>query len=402
MKRLLFVFLLLLTTAAVSRGSILPGFHVIQVAEAQGFVTSIAIDSWGVIYYSVTDGRIFRISGSESYLVATVPTANEGNMALLGMNFHPDGMLITHSVLPDKTADVLSSVDPVTGQVQEIARFSCGGTCPSEHHGGNPLVAPDGTIFLGIGDLGVQSTVHRDDVPGGKLFHVTLEGAVTRFALGFRNPYDMVWDSAGDRLILADNGQSGNDEINVVTEGGDYGWPLTEGSRPPVNGTIPPIYVFPETVAPTGLWMLNGRGDTLRKGLLVTGFVSKAIQYFPDLSEPVGDPVAIVREETSQTMDVAQAPDGTIYFASIDGIFRLDVPKTGDVNGDGRVSREDLSELSSELSEGEGEVTWVAQNGTCAASWGADVNHDGVIDWADWSELSRMLSSRRRAVRRSF
>ncbi len=50
------------------------------------------------------------------------------------------------------------------------------------------------------------------------------------FAWGFRNPFRFSFDSATGDMYAADVGQSDIEEINVVVAGGNYGWPIKEGS----------------------------------------------------------------------------------------------------------------------------------------------------------------------------
>jgi glucose/arabinose dehydrogenase len=55
------------------------------------------------------------------------------------------------------------------------------------------------------------------------------EGLDEHFAWGFRNPWGMSFD--GDRLFVADVGQSDYEEVNVVEKGGNYGWNVKEGTH---------------------------------------------------------------------------------------------------------------------------------------------------------------------------
>jgi mono/diheme cytochrome c family protein len=51
------------------------------------------------------------------------------------------------------------------------------------------------------------------------------------YAYGFRNPHRMAWDVNNDnRMIVADIGESNIEELNIVQNGGDYGWPVREGN----------------------------------------------------------------------------------------------------------------------------------------------------------------------------
>jgi glucose/arabinose dehydrogenase len=49
------------------------------------------------------------------------------------------------------------------------------------------------------------------------------------FAYGFRNPFRMSFDPAG-RLLVGDVGQNAIEEVDIVMAGGNYGWPVKEGT----------------------------------------------------------------------------------------------------------------------------------------------------------------------------
>lgn len=130
------------------------------------------------------------------------------------------------------------------------------------HNGGELRFGPDGYLYVSLGDGGAaddQGQGHTD--PGGNAQDLsTLLGKVLRidpnaasqnsgysipadnpyvgvsgaleeiWALGFRNPYKMSFDSRTGDLYVADVGQNDLEEINIVTAGGNYGWPVKEGS----------------------------------------------------------------------------------------------------------------------------------------------------------------------------
>jgi len=402
MKRL---FLLILMAASAAGASTLPGFHVQLVHGVPGFVTSLAVDSHGTLYYCVKNGDIFRLetNGTPDTVVAHLPTLGDGNSGLIGLALRDDHTAIVHYTTPEITYDVVSSVDLTTGVESEIHRFPCDKDMPSrgassEHHGGNLTIAPDGSIFLGIGDYGVGLLAQDPAWNGGKVWRILPDGSVVQFALGFRNPFDLAWDATTQRIILSDNGDVADDEIDVVAEGDNCGWPYTAGNEPPVAGMRPPVYTFPVVVAPTGLAPLSGRNPILHSGYLLGSYVAKALFYVPDVyAHPVPDPVAVIQGETDPIIDVVEAPNGDIYFASGMGIYKLIVPIRGDCNGDGVVDAADVAALSKLLAGGPRPMT-AAQNATVPASWGCDVNGDGVIDSRDLAVLAGMV--RGRAVRK--
>ncbi|MEQ6341234.1 MAG: PQQ-dependent sugar dehydrogenase [Gammaproteobacteria bacterium] len=60
------------------------------------------------------------------------------------------------------------------------------------------------------------------------------------YAFGFRNPFRFTFDAATGDMYAADVGQNDIEELDVVVAGGNYGWPVKEGSFCfDANGTNP-------------------------------------------------------------------------------------------------------------------------------------------------------------------
>jgi hypothetical protein len=396
-------FLLILLLSPAAHASSLPGFRVQVLQGVAGFLTSLAVDSHGTIYYSIKSGDILRLGPAEMLagkgaVIAHVPTQANGNCGLIGLALRDDRTAIVHYTTPALTYDIVSSIDLTNGAESEIHRFVCDKDfaargVSSEHHGGNLTIAPDGSIFLGIGDYGSAFLAQDPAWNAGKIWRIFPDGTIQQFAKGFRNPFDLAWDAAAQRVILTDNGDVADDEVDVVAEGDDCGWPYTAGDRPPVAGTRPPVYTFPIIVAPTGLAPLSGRNPILRRGFLLGSFVTKSLYYIPDIhAQPFPDPIALIQGESDPIIDVTEGPDGSIYFASGFVIYKLIVPLAGDCNGDGVVNAADLSALNKELSYGAHATT------AAHASWGCDANGDGMIDARDLMAVAAMV--RGRGVRR--
>jgi len=158
----------------------------------------------------------------------------------------------------------------------------------------------------------------------GKIFLIHPNGQLEQFARGFRNPFGVVWEAANQRVISTDNGDVGNDEINIVHAGDFCGWPYTEGTKPPVAGAVPPVYTFPMTVAPTGMLALSGRNAILLRGYLICSFVTKTIYWVQDIdARPFPDPIPLVNNVSDGIIDVAEAPDGEILFVTGNAIYKL-------------------------------------------------------------------------------
>jgi glucose/arabinose dehydrogenase len=409
---------LLFFLALPAWGGVLPGFRVERVGRAEGFVSSIVVDSRGTIYVTTTDGWVHRLEhgldNAQATRVASLPTHSGSNGGLLGMALLDDATAVVHYTVwggEDLVLDdVISTVDLGSGVETVLHAFACdvethAHGASGEHHGGNPTVAPNGAIFVGIGEYGAHTLAQRPGWNGGRIWRIDPStGEATQWAMGLRNPFDVAWDPESQSVVASDNGADAGDEINVIAEGSNCGWPLTFGNGPAVEGMLAPVYVFPDTVAPTGLARLDGANDMLRRGFLSGTFVAQSLFYFPSLAAPAGDPIAIVDGFDEAIIDVTQAASGEIYFVTASfapstSVYRLRVPKRGDCNGDGVAGAQDMLALLLELGDGDGHPMIEAQDGAYAGSWGCDANADGLITSADREELRRLLGGKRRAVR---
>ncbi|HUQ70885.1 MAG TPA: PQQ-dependent sugar dehydrogenase [Planctomycetaceae bacterium] len=405
----LLILLGLFVVASVASGGVLPGWRVETIAavESGKFATSVVVDSRGTLYYTTTDGGVFRVDQAGSTLIKQLPTTAEGNTGLLGMALVDDRTAVVHYTNVPVTRHVLSTIDLGTGQERILALLVCDigmpeRPAPVEHHGGNPTVAPDGSIYFGIGDFGGGVIASLPEWNAGKIFRVTPDGLVTQFARGLRNPYDLAWDPELGRLFVGDNGALGGDEIHLVAEGDYCGWPFTYGNLPAIDGAVVPEYVFPETTAPTGVLRLSGANSYLRRGYLVGGFMNSSLSYFPDATRPAPwpDPLKLIDGGFGNVIDVAEGRDGALFVTTGVAVKRLLPPRRGDCNGDGLVDVQDVLALQRELSDGEHQPMTSAQDGAFAGSWGCDANADGVVSYEDTSVLARSIGRHRAVGRR--
>ena len=117
-----------------------------------------------------------------------------------------------------------------------------------------------GLLYVGIGDgadprtgqnLGVPlAAILRIDplcggsggrdycIPTDNPFVDTPAAAAEIWAYGLRHPQRFSWDADG-RLFIADIGARRIEEVNLGVAGGNYGWPLREGSLPNEVATAP-------------------------------------------------------------------------------------------------------------------------------------------------------------------
>jgi glucose/arabinose dehydrogenase len=134
------------------------------------------------------------------------------------------------------------------------------------HHGGRLKIGPDGLLYITTGDATIPETAQDVNTVNGKILRMTLDGKIPAdnpfpnsyvYSYGHRNPQGLVW--VGKTLYASEHGQSAHDEINRITPGANYGWPIIQGAEQKA-GMVTPLYQSgDETWAPSGLAAANDK-----------------------------------------------------------------------------------------------------------------------------------------------
>ena len=131
-------------------------------------------------------------------------------------------------------------------------------TVTATHRGGALAFGPDGKLYWGKGDNGTGANAQDLTTIHGKILRlnpdgstpsdnpVLPEGALPQiYAYGLRNPFRMTFTPTG-QLLVGDVGDKKFEELDLVTAGGNYGWPGAEGPcTSNCAGLIDPIYSYP-------------------------------------------------------------------------------------------------------------------------------------------------------------
>jgi glucose/arabinose dehydrogenase len=155
------------------------------------------------------------------------------------------------------------------GVAENVATILTG--LPQEHYGGHSnsglIVTPEGLVYMTVG--GTSDRGPELQPLGGTILTMTTAGGTADIhATGLRNPYDIAFCPDG-RLYASDNGPDQTpedvllmapDEVNLVEEGGDYGYPDYFGETDASTGTVSPIALLPLSAGATGIICHDGAG----------------------------------------------------------------------------------------------------------------------------------------------
>jgi glucose/arabinose dehydrogenase len=149
--------------------------------------------------------------------------------------------------------------------------------------GGRIAIAPDGSLFVTVGDRSDSppwDVAQRMDTDLGKVIHITSEGAPASdnlflrkpgvlpetWAYGTRSQESLAFDPRTGRLWEIEHG---GDELNIIEKGKNYGGPLVvHGIDYPgtaigqgithKEGMEEPVYYWDPVIAPSGLAFYTG------------------------------------------------------------------------------------------------------------------------------------------------
>ncbi|MFJ1958252.1 PQQ-dependent sugar dehydrogenase [Streptomyces microflavus] len=105
------------------------------------------------------------------------------------------------------------------------------------HDGGRMRFGPDGKLYAATGDAQNGDYAQNKNSLNGKILRLNPDGTAPAdnpfgnhvWSYGHRNPQGLAFDSQG-RLWQQEFGNGIMDETNLVTKGGNYGWPACEGT----------------------------------------------------------------------------------------------------------------------------------------------------------------------------
>jgi glucose/arabinose dehydrogenase len=218
------------------------------------------------------DGRIWVFENSASTMIRRLfldlsDSVSQGGSetGLLGLAFHPDyennGYFYVNytrtagSLKSYITRFQVSSSDPDSADESSGLILVVQNQPYSNHNGGKVAFGLDGYLYIALGDggsggdpqgngqnratiLGKILRIDVDDTSGGRNYAIPPTNPYYQntqgfreeiYSYGMRNPWKFSFDPLTGRLWCADVGQSSREEVDIIDNGGNYGWNKMEG-----------------------------------------------------------------------------------------------------------------------------------------------------------------------------
>ncbi len=210
------------------------------------------------------------------------------------------------------------------------------------HFGGRTAFLPDGTMLLTLGDAFAyreQAQLYTNHL--GTVVRMTPDGtppadnpffdeggdAAFVYSYGHRNVQGIAFDALRGIIWEHEHGPAGGDELNQLSPGDNYGWPIVTAGRDyngaritpfedhEEQGFTAPVWGWTPSIAPAGLAVYDGdlfadwTGD-----LFVAALAGTAIHHLDlDASGDVTAENRLFLDGRPRIRQVAAGPDGALW-----------------------------------------------------------------------------------------
>lgn len=296
---------------------------------------SLAFAPDGRLFFTERPGRV-RVYLDGQVLAIPALTLDdvhaEGESGALGIALHPD-FANNHLVY------LLYTANTSGGPVNRLARYREANNTLADrailfeqfsaaaiHDGGRIKFGPDGKLYMTMGDAANTSNAQSFASFNGKILRVNDDASTPAdnpfggpiWTLGHRNPQGIAWHPVTGDLWGTEHGNVGNDEVNLIRKGRNYGWPVIEGatSRPDMES---PIRFYSPSVAPSGAAFYNGTlMPGLRNNFIFATLAGRHLErlVLDQTATQVASREVWLQDRYGRIRDVVVGPDGALYFCT--------------------------------------------------------------------------------------
>ncbi|MGI8641013.1 MAG: PQQ-dependent sugar dehydrogenase [Pyrinomonadaceae bacterium] len=350
---------------AISASKSIPQFKVETVAINLEIVWSIVFAPDGRMFFTERPGRVRVIENgklrAESFF--TVPDIElSGESGLMGMTLHPN-FAENHFVYlayayqdADKNQTVRVARYREDGKTLTDAKTIIEGIPASQYHSGTRLkFGPDGKLYITTGDATKQSRAQQLESINGKTLRLNDDGTIPNdnpfinrknarpeiWTYGHRNAQGLDFQPETNLMFQTEHGPSiidgvslfkrtGGDEVNIVERGKNYGWAKISHNMTRKDMETPIIEYSPAIAPASGMFYRGSLFPELRGNFLFGTLKGQAIMRLVLDGRRIVSQDKLFHKQFGRIREIAEAPDGSIYFSTSNRDGRGDATKEDD------------------------------------------------------------------------
>ncbi len=341
-------------------------FRVTEIAGGLHSPWSIAFLPSGDMLVTERDaGRLRLVRGGRlqaEAIAGTPKVAAAGQGGLLDVALHPEfpeNRLIYLSYAAEGQGGRGTEVLRATlknGRLEaaEVIFRAAPKTSGSAHYGSRLLFAPDGTLFITLGERFSHTQEAQNTANHlGSVIRINDDGSVPKdnpfagddksrpeiFSYGHRNSQGIALRPGTSEIWEHEHGPRGGDEVNILKAGANYGWPkitygidysgaaITDSTAQP--GMEQPVIYWDPSIAPSGMAFYDGERFPGWKGDLFVGALAGThLRRLKLDGRKVVEQEVLLEDRGERVRDVRSGPDGFVYIViddPIDGrVLRLE------------------------------------------------------------------------------
>lgn len=216
------------------------------------------------------------------------------------------------------------------------------------HFGSRLVFDSQGRLYITSGDRGSPDRSQDLNDMAGTVLRLEADGQIPAdnpfvgqdgvrpeiFSYGHRNPQGLARRPGTDQIWAVEHGPRGGDELNLVTAGTNYGWPVITygrsyagfsiGEGTEKEGMAQPAKYWVPSISPSGLAFYDGAAFPQWQGNLFLGALSgEALVRLELEGDKVVNEERLLENLGERIRDVRQGPDGFLYLLTDGGGGKL-------------------------------------------------------------------------------